>query len=232
MSPTWTDIGSFAVLAAQLVVLVVAAVVGYRQVGEARRLREEQTRPIVVLDFSTENALFFLTLSNLGTTMARNVKIAVTPPLASALDDQTERIAALQMFGEQGIPTLAPGKHIRTLFDVAFQRKPETGLPDVYVARITYDDHALERRFHEEITLDLGVYWGLQRVERDDLTKSMRGSKNSSRPWIVGLQTAAVCSACRLTRWMLVTRRGVQSAKNVAKRGRRKPSCLLPTTPR
>lgn len=73
------------------------------------------------------------------------------------------------MFKDEGIATLAPGKEIRTLFDVAFQRKPELGLPDVCVARITYSDHALERHFDEEMTLDLGVYWRLQRVEQADL---------------------------------------------------------------
>jgi hypothetical protein len=168
-SVIWTDIGGFAVLCAQLLLLLIAALVAWGQVREARRLREQQIRPIVVLDFETQDALFFLKLTNFGNAMARNVKISVTPPLESALDDQTERVAGLQMFGQEGIPTLAPGKEIRTLFDVAFQRKPETGLPDVYVARITYDDQALERHFDEEVTLDLGVYWGLQRVELADV---------------------------------------------------------------
>ena len=183
---TWTEIGSFAVLVAQLAVLVLAAVFAYRQVREARRLREERIRPIVVLDFDTQNALFFLTLTNFGNTIARNVKITVDPPLRSALDDQTERIAELQMFKDKGIPTLAPGKQIRTLFDIAFQRAAEKGLPDVYVARITYDDQALQRHFDEEVTLDLGVYWGLQRVEQadaDDIHKRLKELVSEVQKW-------------------------------------------------
>lgn len=182
----WTDIAGFAVLVGQLLVLAAAALVGLRQVREARRLREEQIRPIVVLDFDTQDALFFLKLTNFGTTIARNVKITVEPPLASALDGQTERVARLQMFRDEGIPTLAPGKEIRTLFDLAFQRKPETGLPDVYVARISYDDHALERHFEDEVTLDLGVYWGLQCVEQadiDDIHKRLKELVNVVKGW-------------------------------------------------
>jgi hypothetical protein len=90
------------------------------------------------------------------------------------------------MFRDEGIPTLAPGKEIRTLFDVAFQRTPETGLPDVYVARISYDDHALERHFEDEVTLDLGVYWGLQRVEQadiDDIHKRLKELVNVVKAW-------------------------------------------------
>jgi hypothetical protein len=169
----WTDVGAFAILAAQLLVLVVAAIVAWRQVGEARKLREEQTRPFVVLDFDAHEVLIYLTLKNLGTTLARNVRVTVEPSFKSALDDHTERLAALQMFTERGIPTLAPGKEFGTLFDVATQRKPENdpsgkGLPDVYVAHIQYEDPA-GRRFAEDVILDLGVYWGLQYVKESDL---------------------------------------------------------------
>ncbi len=57
MDPTWTDIATTAILAAQLVVFAAAAAVGWRQVGEARRLREAQTRPFVVVDFDVEGVL-------------------------------------------------------------------------------------------------------------------------------------------------------------------------------
>jgi hypothetical protein len=38
----------------QLLVLVVAAIVAWRQVKEARRLREAQAQPFVVVDFEVE----------------------------------------------------------------------------------------------------------------------------------------------------------------------------------
>lgn len=63
-----------------------------------------------MLDFDTQNALFFLKLTNFGTMIARNVEITVERPLESALDDQTERVARLQVFRDEGIPTIAPGE--------------------------------------------------------------------------------------------------------------------------
>lgn len=166
---TWVDIATLVVLSAQLLVIVATASVAYRHVGEARRLREEQIRPVVVLDFDTDGSFFFLTLNNFGNTLARNVRITVAPELRSALDDQTERVGALQMFSPQGVPTLAPGKEIRTLFDGVHQRKPDSHLPDVYSARVVYTDPGCDRVFQEEMTLDLGVYWGLVRLGHADL---------------------------------------------------------------
>ena len=71
-----------------------------------------------------------------------------------------------KMFSD-GIPTLAPGKVIQTLFDVSVQRFPRRHeLPDVYEARIQYTDDTGKRSFDERMNLDLGVYWNLTFVER------------------------------------------------------------------
>lgn len=70
MEPPWADIAQTAILGGQLFVLAVAAVVAWRQVREARRLREQQIRPFVVVDFEVDRSLFFLAISNVGTTLA------------------------------------------------------------------------------------------------------------------------------------------------------------------
>jgi hypothetical protein len=46
----WPEVATVAILAAQLLVLFVAAVVALFQAREARRLRLEQQRPFVVID--------------------------------------------------------------------------------------------------------------------------------------------------------------------------------------
>ncbi len=164
---SWTEIAGVGLLAGQLLVLGIAAIVGLRQVGEAKKLREQQARPFVVVDFDVEDFLFFLRVTNIGTTLARNVTISITPPLTSSIDSTDQRVQALKIFTD-GIATLAPGKELRTLFDSAIQRNRDA-FPDVYIARVTYADESLKREFNEDITLDLGVYWGLQTVNRDDL---------------------------------------------------------------
>lgn len=164
VSPTWTDTGQFAVLAGQLVVLVVAAIVAGRQVREARELREQQIRPFVVIDFEVEGFLFYLAVSNIGNTLARDVRFHINPPFSTAIN---ERVADLKMFRE-GIPTLAPGKKIRTMFDSGIQRKPDQ-FPDVYQVRIEYFDQKRKRHFEEDLELDLGIYWNLITADQRDI---------------------------------------------------------------
>jgi hypothetical protein len=51
-------------------IYVVIGLFAWRQVREARKLREEQARPFVIVDFEP-NFLVYLTVENLGRTMAR-----------------------------------------------------------------------------------------------------------------------------------------------------------------
>jgi hypothetical protein len=58
----------------------------WNQVREARRLREQQSRPFVVIDFDIERGVVetYLEVANLGNSLARDVTFEITPPLASA----------------------------------------------------------------------------------------------------------------------------------------------------
>jgi hypothetical protein len=164
MEPLWTDIAQVGLIAGQLLVLAAAAVFALRQAREARQLREQQIRPVVVVDFDVGRSVFwFLSVSNTGTALARDVKIVLDSPLRSSLDTADETLAKLKMLRDS-IPSLAPGKSIRTLFDSAIARKPELGLPDTYTGTVTYTDATGKRRFSEPVTLDLGIYWGLQEL--------------------------------------------------------------------
>jgi hypothetical protein len=161
--PNWTEVVSAIALIAQLIVLVAAAAFAWRQVGEARRLREAQTRPFVVVDFEVENFLAFLTVSNIGTTLARNVRFEIDPPFQTVIKNP---LAEMKMLRD-GIPTLAPRKTIRTLFDSLANREPGQ-LPDTYAVVVRYSDET-GRRFEERLDLDLAVYWNLTTVERRDV---------------------------------------------------------------
>jgi hypothetical protein len=184
--PTWTDIAGFGILAAQLVVLVVAAFVAWRQVREARRLREEQNRPFVVIDFERQERTraILLTISNLGTSLARDVRFDFTPPLESTWSHVP--FTELKMFRD-GISTLAPGKVIQTIFDISHQRfERREDLPDVYEARVRYTDERGKRPFDERMHLDLGIYWNLTQVERygvHDIHERLKDIRNELKKW-------------------------------------------------
>ncbi len=108
--------------------------------------------------------MFFLTISNLGTTLARDVRFEISPPLSSAIDNPLREMKILR----DGAPTLAPGKVIRTLFDSGLQRKPED-FPDTYRVVARYFDQERRRTFEETMDLDLGIYWNLSTLDRKDV---------------------------------------------------------------
>lgn len=162
---TWTDTATVGLIAAQLVVLIVAAFVAWRQVREARELREEQQRPFVVVDFDLQNGyMTFLEVVNLGTSLARDVRIEIDPPLASASDVD---LADLKMLNE-GIATLAPGTKYRTFFDMGF-RRAKSDLPMNYTASVSYTDEKGRRSFQETLNLDLDLFMNLISITRHDV---------------------------------------------------------------
>ena len=110
-APSWTDVGAFAVLAAQLVVLAVAALVAWRQLRHARRIREDEARPHVVVDLEVDQPAqdIYLVVSNLGRTTARDVRLTFDPQLTSSLDSDPNVVSPRDLKPlSEGIPSLPP----------------------------------------------------------------------------------------------------------------------------
>jgi hypothetical protein len=159
----WTAADWAAIAACgQLFVLVVAVIVARRQLGEARTLRIEEHRPRVVIDFElTEPPFIFLSITNLGTMAARDVRFSFDQPIATTLDkrrvDDGPQFAELPIFRD-GIPTLPPGKTIRTFFD-QFVDRVNADLPTRYVAKVHYSAPVpTYPAFDDEYVLDLEIY--------------------------------------------------------------------------
>ena len=108
----------------QVGALLAALAVAVWQVLEARRLREAQ--PFVVVDSDVREHLILLVVLSVGITLATNVRFEVTPPFTSTIEGYESK--DLKMFRE-GIPTLPPGKEMRTLLDSFPQREQAGGLP-------------------------------------------------------------------------------------------------------
>jgi hypothetical protein len=167
---TWQpwDWSASAWSALTFVVLVVAALLTWRQVNEARRAREDQSRPFVLLDFEIVFAVFVeLHVRNVGTTLARDIRFEFDKPLETAVGDANWNPADLSMFRD-GIPSLAPGKVIKVLFDQFVQRE-EKKLPRTYRATVTYTDSRRKNRYREEILLDLNTYVGTNGINQAGL---------------------------------------------------------------
>lgn len=163
--PSITDWAQVGLVALQLIVLVLAAFYARRQVQEATRLREEQARPFVVIDFDIKDHLIFIEVSNTGPSLARDVRFAIEPAFQSSLEGYQAR--DLKMFRD-GISTLAPGKVIRTMFD-SFPSREQQGIPDAYAVTITYADEKRGRAFTETLDLDIGLYRNVMSVRRHEI---------------------------------------------------------------
>ena len=166
----WTATTTVVILGAQLLFLAIAAFVASRQVSEAKQLREAQAQPFVVVDFEIERrSEINIVISNIGGTMARDIRLTFTPDLTSSFDRHPNVVAPreLKPFRE-GIASLPPGKRIVVLFDL-FTERDEEKFPDEYQVAISFDAPALGKHLTDESTLDLGVYRNVLVAGRQDI---------------------------------------------------------------
>ena len=145
-------------------VFAVAAIVGWFQLREAQKLRKDQTRPFVVIEFRVEpSSIIYLRVSNLGSTMARDIQFSIDPPLQTTRGENWD-VMELGIL-KSGIKTLAPGRVIEFLFDTWIGRDE---MNDRYVAKLTYSGND-GTQYPDEMDLDLGVYRNMQFVNRQGL---------------------------------------------------------------
>lgn len=116
-----------------------AALIAVRQVREARRLREAQAQPFVVVDIEPGRVWanwLMLVIENIGTTLARDVHLTFDPPLTTTLQDSNVDGAR---FLRNGIAALPPGRRIESLLDLSHIRI-EQNLPMRYAVKVKFSD--------------------------------------------------------------------------------------------
>lgn len=143
----WWNINAEAVQAfaavALLIVAIVAALVAWAQVGEARRLRREQAQPYVAAGMRSSAAaenLIEVYFRNYGMTAAFDVTVECDPPLTAKWG--AGEIKAVLLFDT--LPTMAPGEEWATLWDSALGRW-ESGQAMSSTVTIAYRDSAGDR---------------------------------------------------------------------------------------
>ena len=190
--PDWTPeewtaaaaVGTFFIALAALIVAVV-------QTEIARRVRKDQARPAIHVELQLSEGAFQgvdLVVRNLGPTVGTDVRLAFDPPLVSSIDRDAagRRISDLAFLAE-GIPSLAPGGEIRTLFDVLTARRTE-GLPERYRVTVTCRDTRGKRQPALTYVLDMGAFYGLRATQRrtvHDVATALRSIDKRLRAWTV-----------------------------------------------
>lgn len=141
-----------------------------RRIAEAERehrLRDEQARPFVVVDFEPSPVwgnLINLVVENVGKTLAREVRFVFDPPLESSQQTRPDHRISDSVLLSKGIPALPPGRRIEVFFDASHERV-KTELPMTYEVEV-FSKNA-EGRDQEPLkyVLDLSYRYGLKRVE-------------------------------------------------------------------
>lgn len=134
----WAAVGSVAAV----VVYLVLGAFAFVQVRQAKKVRELQTRPYVIVDFEARRFLLYIAIKNIGSTPARDVSVTFDKRLQTSNAVRVD-INDATVF-KQPIPMLAPGRSIFVTFDVSHSLFADVNLPLSYDVKLTYWN--LERR--------------------------------------------------------------------------------------
>jgi hypothetical protein len=182
----WSAIGTCTTVA----VAVAAGIIAFFQVREARRLREEQAQPYVVVYLGTSTGgdwVIDLVIKNLGTTAATDVKVAMDPPPQRAIDSNRDGDGDGLMIPES-IPLLVPGQEWRTLWDTTLKRH-DSGLPERYTTTVSFKDSRGRENFDFEFVLDWGTVLNRELVTTyglHDAAKALREMNKTVKGWSEG----------------------------------------------
>jgi hypothetical protein len=172
-------------------IAVGAGLVAWRQLHEARRLREEQAQPYVVCyaeRTSGHDQSVDIVIRNFGSTVARDVTLAVEPTLMrsghAGRDPEPVHLPAL-------IPALVPGQEWRTWWDLGTERVNFPDLPDRHEVLVIYKDGKRKRLPATPSVLDWRDFaireWvvtkGVHEVATalEDIRRTVKSFQNSGR---------------------------------------------------
>jgi len=207
----WSALGTWFTAAVAIATVLVAGRYAKQQVekaqdqvDEARRTRELQAQPNVVL-YSEPNPsvwqILEVVVKNFGTTPAYDIKISITPQLQSTPNHVTyPKIADIPV--PRRLPILAPGQAWKTVWDSAPTRqdhlrqlnqklgKAEIPLLEYYDqipnrrhhAIVTYTDSERKKRYETEAELDFNMLDGTTQARINtihDLTKEVESVQDA-----------------------------------------------------
>lgn len=178
----WSAAGTWATV----LVLAITLYFVHRQVSEATALRRHQSRPYVVVAIDVEQRdLFMLTVENVGSTPAYDVRVQFDPNLRSSMNE----IEKVRMFHEP-IPMLPPTRRLRAVWEVSFHVFEDSyPHPLSYQARVSYKDQQSRAYGPETYFLDFKVFEGLAIGPKgiNELVNSVEALHKVHRKWTSGI---------------------------------------------
>jgi hypothetical protein len=162
----WIGAGAGAVTAASALAAVTYGGKQYRLHEKARR---DALRPHVVVDLvPSPSAYGFvdLVISNIGASTATNVRLRFDPELRTVLGERTQRRLADTPLITSGIPSLPPGRELRTAFELLRGRENRPDLPGQYRVVASYE--GMFGPFSTEHILDIELFAEIVHVKGQD----------------------------------------------------------------
>lgn len=111
--------------------------------------------PAMILDVEFEDGVFFVSMRNIGSQPALDVRTTLDPPVCGL--GGAQKLADLPLF--HAIPFFAPGKQIKFLLDTSAQYFSR-GEPTRFAAHLTWSDDK-GKKFETVIHHDLEIYRSL-----------------------------------------------------------------------
>ncbi len=165
-----------------------AARIARGQLEEARKLRAEQSLPYIVVDFEHSPAwdgLLDVTITNIGQTPARDVRVSFDPPLVSTLRESRDGDFQDIAIFKDGIPFVAPERKIRILFERLPSLYEREDLPRGYRAHVSFETDT-SGRIENDYVLDLNQYYDWESVRVygvHDGAKALREIEKRLEKW-------------------------------------------------
>lgn len=152
-----------------LVVYALLARFARHQLREARELRVQQARPFIVVDVTSREVMMYVSVRNLGATIARDVVVAFDPPI------QTDvwRLADSWLRGPlftTGVPSIAPGKELRFMLGGYVGGDFDKSLR----GSVSYlgPTEVLHGPYGEQFSIDIGAFDGAE-IVRDPVVQAL-----------------------------------------------------------
>lgn len=168
-----------------------AARYAYKQVGEARQLREAQAQPFVVVSVEQSPLVSHyidLTIENVGHTLARDVRVTFDPPFASKLQEKDPDHYRIdyEWLAEKGLPSMPPGMRLTRVLDDATKWEPEDLAKVTTEVRVDFQNHRGEPqeplRYHVDFRgFLMGAY--LEPRTMHDLVAAVRDIRGTFKSW-------------------------------------------------
>jgi hypothetical protein len=190
---TWSDTWTVVFAGLTFGVLLVGLIFAWGQLHSAERLRKAQTQPHVVAYLEVvAGILMEIVVTNVGSTAAKNVRLAFDPLLERAIDEGTDRKPMFEWsVFHRGISTLPPGHQVRMLFDRGPNRF-DLGLPLIHTVTIDCDDYEGNPLDQVEYVLDIEMYRDIHQIrlntihdvatELKDLRKDLKSAGRQQMP--------------------------------------------------